>query len=307
MKYLKFLLIIGFINVSSSVFGQNVFPANGNVGIGTLTPRGNLDIVGNGTSRLKIGISSDNDHCHHIISYRDMVFNSTSGFIFRNNLIPGECTGSENLQELMWIKSNGKVGIGTTSPYFNLQVAGDIGAAGNRFNAQQGMINQTSTVNNWGSASNQGGIAINYDGRQSPIGAQKEFYRDFSIYNGKGSLMAFFDGSSGRVSIGNITSPAYKLTVDGTISASEVKVSTTPNSDYVFGPEYKLKSIEEVETFIKDNKHLPDVPSAQEFKENGVGLGEMDDMLLRKIEELTLYIIELKKENKELKELILNK
>ena len=62
-----------------------------------------------------------------------------------------------------------------------------------------------------------------------------------------------------------------------------------------------LLPIKEVETFVQQNKHLPDIPSAEEFKEHGVGLGEMDDMLLRKVEELTLYVIELKKENEELK------
>ena len=94
--------------------------------------------------------------------------------------------------------------------------------------------------------------------------------------------------------------PSYKLTVDGTISAKEVKVSTTPNSDYVFEPDYPLLPLSEVETHIKEKKHLPGIPSAEEFKQNGVGLGEMDDMLLRKVEELTLYVIELKKENEEL-------
>ena len=106
---------------------------------------------------------------------------------------------------------------------------------------------------------------------------------------------------NGNVAIGSFINPTYKLTVDGTISATEVKVSTTPNSDYVFEPDYELLSIQEVETFVKENKHLPDIPSAEEFKENGVGLGEMDDMLLRKVEELTLYVIELKKENELLK------
>jgi hypothetical protein len=103
-----------------------------------------------------------------------------------------------------------------------------------------------------------------------------------------------FVSNSGNVGIGE-TNPTYKLTVDGIVSAKEVKVSSTPNSDYVFEPDYDLKPLHEVDQFIQENKHLPDIPSAEEFRENGVGLGEMDDMLLRKVEELTLYVIELKK------------
>ncbi len=104
----------------------------------------------------------------------------------------------------------------------------------------------------------------------------------------------------GNVGIG-ITNPTEKLVVDGKILAEEIKVQNVPASDYVFEPDYALRSIQEVESFVKENKHLPDVPSSEEFKENGVGLGEMDNMLLRKVEELTLYVIELKKENEELK------
>ncbi len=94
--------------------------------------------------------------------------------------------------------------------------------------------------------------------------------------------------------------------VDGNIRAEEIKVQNVPSSDYVFEPDYKLRPINEVESFIKENKHLPDIPSAEEFKQNGVGLGEMDNMLLKKVEELTLYVIELKKENEELKTVLEN-
>ncbi len=104
--------------------------------------------------------------------------------------------------------------------------------------------------------------------------------------------------SDGDMGIGT-TSPSAKLTVKGDILATKVQIVSDdeiPASDYVFEPGYNLRSLSEVEQFIKTNKHLPEVPSATEFKENGYSVGEMDDILLRKVEELTLYIIELKKE-----------
>ncbi len=74
--------------------------------------------------------------------------------------------------------------------------------------------------------------------------------------------------------------------------------------DYVFKDDYKLSSLAEVEEYIEENKHLPNVPSEEEVLKDGINLGEMDAILLRKIEELTLYMIDLKKENKELRQLI---
>jgi hypothetical protein len=125
--------------------------------------------------------------------------------------------------------------------------------------------------------------------------------KDFAIStNGGGWTDKFILKNNGNIGIG-ITNPTEKLVVAGKILAMEVKVQNVPASDYVFEPDYNLLSLHEVETFIKENKHLPDIPSAAEFKENGVGLGEMDNMLLRKVEELTLYMIEMQKQMDELK------
>ncbi|WP_461639621.1 hypothetical protein [Labilibaculum euxinus] len=107
---------------------------------------------------------------------------------------------------------------------------------------------------------------------------------------------------SGNVGIGT-TSPTAKLEVNGTIKATEIKVEAQ-TADFVFEEDYELKSLEEVEQFVQTNKHLPDIPSAKEMKENGVGLAEMNKLLLQKVEELTLYVIELKKENKAIKSII---
>ena len=101
----------------------------------------------------------------------------------------------------------------------------------------------------------------------------------------------------------NLTATSgYKLAVDGGILCEEVKViANVPSADYVFEKDYNLRTLNEVEAFVNENKHLPDVPSAKEFKENGYKMGDMDNLLLQKIEELTLYIIEQQKQIDELK------
>ena len=101
----------------------------------------------------------------------------------------------------------------------------------------------------------------------------------------------------------NLTATSgYKLAVDGGILCEEVKViANVPSADYVFEKDYNLRTLNEVEAFVNENKHLPDVPSAKEFKENGYKMGDMDNLLLQKIEELTLYIIEQQKQIDDLK------
>ncbi len=94
--------------------------------------------------------------------------------------------------------------------------------------------------------------------------------------------------------------PKLKLFVNGTIGTKELRVNLTNWCDYVFDPSYKLKPLNEVESFIKTNKHLPEVPSEKEVVENGVAMGEMMKVHMKKIEELTLYMIELQKQNEKL-------
>ena len=105
---------------------------------------------------------------------------------------------------------------------------------------------------------------------------------------------------SGNVGIGT-TVPGSKLTVKGRVHAEEVKVDlSVPGPDYVFKEGYNLKSLEEVQNYIKEHGHLPNIPSAKEMEVDGIQLGEMNMKLLEKIEELTLYIISMKKELKRL-------
>lgn len=144
-----------------------------------------------------------------------------------------------------------------------------------------------------------------------------EGQKDFQIYyrDVNGNIIWPFnirqDGTLQTGSLGINTSnlQGYKLAVNGGIVCEEVKVITdVPDADYVFDANYNLKTISELETFVKEQKHLPNIPSAEQFKKDGYKVGEMDEMLLRKVEEFSLYLIEqnkrievLEKENKELK------
>lgn len=107
--------------------------------------------------------------------------------------------------------------------------------------------------------------------------------------------------TDGKVKIGNVSTPGdYKLYVAQGILTEKVKValsSSTDWADYVFAPDYKLKPLSEVEAFVKANKHLPNVPSAEQLvKDGGIDVNEMFAKQMEKIEELTLYLIEMKKE-----------
>ena len=106
--------------------------------------------------------------------------------------------------------------------------------------------------------------------------------------------------SNGHVGIG-VLKPSAKLTVDGKVLSTEVKVQASVVPDYVFADDYDLATLEEVESYVEENHHLPGVPSAQEIADNkGFELGKMNMKLLEKVEELTLHLIE---QNKEIKKL----
>jgi hypothetical protein len=94
-----------------------------------------------------------------------------------------------------------------------------------------------------------------------------------------------------RVGI-NTVNPQNALDVNGTARAKEVIVTETGWADFVFDDDYELRSLEEVEAYIEEYGHLPEIPSAAEVEAGGVRLGEIQARLLQKIEELTLYIIE---------------
>lgn len=117
---------------------------------------------------------------------------------------------------------------------------------------------------------------------------------------------------TGKVGVGLSTFPEtvggedidhYRLFVKGGILTQEVRVRTSW-ADYVFDNQYSLKPLSEVDEYIEENGHLPNMPSAEEVEEQGIEIGEITRMQQEKIEELTLYVIALQKEIDELKEMI---
>ncbi|WP_276381623.1 tail fiber protein [Flavobacterium sp. H4147] len=115
------------------------------------------------------------------------------------------------------------------------------------------------------------------------------------------NTVLFYDGNVGL----GTKNPDMRLTVNGSIHSKEVKVDVNiPVPDYVFKNDYNLKSLQEVENYIKENSHLPEIPSAKEFEKNGINVSEMNMNLLKKIEELTLYAIEQQKKSDMLMEVV---
>lgn len=112
----------------------------------------------------------------------------------------------------------------------------------------------------------------------------------------------FIAAATGNVGIGTENFGTYKLAVNGSIRSKEVVVESGW-ADYVFDEKYKLPLLADVEKFIKQNKHLPNIPSAKEVEEKGLHVGDVQKRMMEKIEELTLYIIKLNKKIEKLEEI----
>ncbi|MBS7256723.1 hypothetical protein [Flavobacterium branchiicola] len=133
---------------------------------------------------------------------------------------------------------------------------------------------------------------------QTPVGIN---IPDFSVTNALNTNLTITGIGNHYIQNGNVgigtTSPKNKLDVNGTIRSKEVKVTLDNWSDFVFKKEYNLPTLEQVEKHITEKGHLENIPSEEEVLKNGINLGEINAKLLQKIEELTLYMIEMKKEN----------
>ncbi len=199
----------------------------------------------------------------------------------------------------MVIKRTGNVGIGITDPNVKLVVNGAM-TVGKFNDPTHGKIMIK------GDGAGQGLTVWNESGATTlRLWADAETNMGF-LTRGDNAEKGIALGLNGNIGIGT-TKPKEKLSVNGTILAKEIVVSTKAEDwpDYVFEDEYPLRKLSDVESFIKVNKHLPDMPSADEIAKEGARLAEMNKRLLQKVEELTLYLIEKDKEVKGLNEKVL--
>ena len=202
-----------------------------------------------------------------------------------------------NRTEYMRISHNGDVGIGISLPTEKLELHnGNIAfstpnqsiISGTDLNGLKWIVDDNSS----GRVS-QVAATIRYVATGTWNGSASPALMSFETISAanSGLIQRMVINQSGDVGIGT-DEPDAKLAVSGKIHAEEVKVSASvPAPDYVFEEDYPLASLDEIKAYITENKHLPEVPSAKEMEANGIELGEMNMLLLKKIEELTLHMI----------------
>jgi trimeric autotransporter adhesin len=285
---------------------QTLYVPNGTSGIGVSTNLGNVGI-GTTTPLAPLSVAGTNANPSGAIPANGSLF---VGSAATNLSLTMGVSANGGSNPISWLQSRnqgvantyytlslqplgGAIGIGTTLPMQTLDING-------RIHLSNGVIQRggsaITTTNDLGLYSLVPGNFIRF----VTSGAPFKFYADGAT-NSIGNLQLFSIEPDGKVVIGNVSTPGdYKLYVQKGILTEKVKVAvaaTTNWADHVFGEEYQLKSIEQVEAFVKENKHLPNIPSAQEVVKEGVDMAQMDAKLLEKIEELTLYMIAMKKEN----------
>ena len=200
----------------------------------------------------------------------------------------------------------GNVGIGTTNAASKLSVSNGSSSGSHHSFSDLTVEDDDNTMINLLSPSNKVGYYGFSDSDDTYVGGMHyEHSFDSMIFRVNNHAHDMVILNNGNVGIGTLA-PDAELAVNGNIHAKEVKIDLIGWPDYVFKSNYSLPTLEEVEKHIKEKGHLINIPSAKEVEENGVQLGEMNKLLLEKIEELTLYAIEQQKALQQQKEINLN-
>jgi hypothetical protein len=296
---------------ASRLYGDGGAYFGSDVGIGTTTPGGKFHVVVPAnvmdfTGATALGVTVDGstglsdysgidfrNSAHGVPKARIGSYFSNFGSYLQFGTSNNYGTGITNTA--MTIDYGGNVGIGTTTPGGKFHVVGPANVTAFTGATALGM-----TVDGSTGLSDYSGIDFRNSAHGVPKARIGSYFSNFGSYLQFGTSNNYGTGITntamtidygGNVGIGTTNPGAYKLAVNGTMHAKEVVVDTAGWSDYVFDESYRLKALSEVEAYVKIEKHLPGIPSAQEVAEHGVSMGDMQSKLLAKIEELTLHLI----------------
>lgn len=276
------LALISVLSLKAQIYGTiEGVSSNNNVGIGTNNPNATLQIGesdGSGSPSSEIEVKR--------LSLAPITHSGSDWFFTTrdNNPYANLDIGYSNFKALT-VRHDGNVGIGASMPTDKLSVSAGAVTVG---------------FGNNDKATLQGGSGFG--------SLLRLYYADGTetvrLDAGGGGGTSWIN--SGNVLIGKTSqvNSAYKLDVNGTIRAKEIKVNLD-GADFVFEKDYKLMPLNELEEFVKKQKHLPEIAPAKKMEEDGADLGNLNSKLLQKMEEMTLYIIEqnkrLDQQNQELK------
>jgi len=310
----------------------NIYFNTGNVGIGTNAPTSKLHVVGNQTLAGNLTFTSGTQSIQFAnpgTTPNPMMLMFASGTANMARMVIAHSPGypdwglqyadvsdqfdfvAAGLSRMTVNLSSGNVGVGTNAPTSRLHVVGNQTLEGNLtfIDGTQSIqfANPGTTPNPMifmfaSGTANTARMVIAHSPAYPTWGLQYNDNGDQFDFLGAGTSRMSINLSNGNVGIG-VASAVYKLEVCGTIRANEMRVETGW-CDYVFEKDYKLRTLQELEAFINKNKHLPGIAPASEIEKDGLKLGETNKAMMEKIEELTLYVIQLSKENKKLQEQI---